>query len=248
MLKVPVVGEGSVKSPSLSKDRKGVYHAVWVTVFKGREGLVHTTTEDFRNWSLPVFIRVVEADSTPIRILTPRLLFDAQSDSCLIYWSSERKGRSSVYSIKTLDFKDFTPLKRLYDPGFNIQDPCLLSRSTTDYVLIFTDAGPIESNLKVAFSNKMEGPYDRISPSISAFQTRNPSVTKIGAKWRIFYENNKKNQIDVVTTLDFDSFESITEETTIPNHAACGDLFLIPRKPFKKMMRYLHCKPVKEIK
>lgn len=248
VLKVPVVGEGSVKYPSLSKDKKGLYHAVWVTVYKGREGLVHTTTEDFKNWSLPVFIRVVGADSTPIRVSTPRLFFDEQSDSCMIYWSSERKSRIAIYSFKTLDFNSFTPLRKLYDPGFNIQDPCLLGRSFTDYVLLFTDAEPMESNLKVVFSSRMDGSYGCLSPSISAFQTRNPSVTKIGAKWHIFYEDWEKKQINVLTTLDFDSFETITEETTIPYHPASGDLFLLPRKPFKKMMRFLHCKPVKDKK
>jgi hypothetical protein len=248
VLNVPVVGEGSVQSPSFSKDRKGVYHAVWVTVYKGKEGLVHTTTEDFKIWSLPVFIRVVEADSTPIRLSTPRLFFNEQSDSCMMYWSSERMGSNAVYGLKTLDFKQFTSVQKLYDPGLAIQDPCLLGRSPSDYVLIFTDADPIESNLKVAFSNKLEGPYERLSPSISAFQTGNPSVSKIGAKWYIFFEATEKKQINVVTTLDFGSFESITEETTIPYHPASGDIIKLPRKPFKKLLRYLHCKPVKEKK
>ncbi len=248
VLKVPVVGIGCVKDPSLTRDRKGLYHAVWVTVNKGKEGLVHTTTEDFKNWSLPEFIGVVGSDSIPFNVSTPRLLFDQQSDSCLIYWTSVKNGRNSVFSIKTQDFKHLTPVRKLYDPGFNIQDPCIIGRSSTDYVLIFTDADPIESNLKVAFSNKMDGPYERISPSISAFQTRNPSVTKIGAKWHIFYEEFEKGQISVVTTLDFDSFESITEETTVPPYSGGGDIFLMPRKPFKQLFRYLHCKPVKEKK
>lgn len=248
VLKLPLVGEGSIKDPSLTKDRNGVYHASWVAVKNGKEGLAHATTEDFKTWSIPVFVRLVETDSSQIGVNTPRLLFDELTDTCLVYWSSARQGRTCVFALRTVDFKQFTSFEKLYDPGFAVEDPCLIRRAQNDYVLIVNDVDPIESNLKVAFSNRLEGPYERLSPSFTAFQTRNPSVTKIGAKWHIFYQDYGNNQIKVVTTLDFDSFEDITQETSIPNHAGGGDIVQISRKNHRKLLRYLHCKPVKEKK
>lgn len=247
LLKVPVVGDGSIKDPSIIRD-KGLYHVVWVAVKDGKEGLVHTTTSNFKTWSPAVFIRVVTADSTQLAVSTPRLFFDEQTDTCLVYWSSESGGRECVYSLKTTDFKSFTPAKKLYDPGFSIQDPCLVCREPNDYVLVFKDHTPLESNLKVAFSDRLDGPYDRLSPSFSAFQTRRPSVTKIGAKWFIYCEDYGNNRMTVVSTLDFDSFEDISEEMDLPFHTDGGDIFLMPRTLFGNVFRHLHCKPVKEKK
>lgn len=248
VLKVPVVGEGEIKMPSLSRDNKGVYHALWVTINNGKEGLVHATTSDFREWSAPEFIQVGADDTSMPRISSPRMLFDMYSDTCMVYWGLEKKDSSVVAFLKTTDFIRFTPIKTLYKPGFSMQHPCIYRLNDRDYVLLITDAQPVESNLKVAYGHSMEGPFADLSRSLSAYQTRNASVTKIGAKWYIFYENCEKKLIETVSTLDFGSFEAITEETSIPYLPASGDIVVIPRKPFRKLMKHLLCKPVKEPK
>lgn len=248
LLKIPAVGDGSIKDPSISKESDGLYHVVWVAVKNKKEGIAHSTSVDLRTWSAPTFICVVSHDSTQLGISTPGLLFDEQTDTCLVYWSSVKQGRESVYALKTKGFMTFAPVQKLYDPGFSVQDPMLVCRSTKDYVLIFNDNTPIESNLKVAFSSRMEGPYERISPSFTAYQTKRPSATKVGAKWFVFLEDYGKNQIKVVSTLDFDSFEDISEEMELPAFTGGGAIFLVPRKSFRKLLRHLHCKPVKEKK
>jgi len=248
VLPVPVVGDNNIKDPSITRESDGLYHLVWVAVRNGKEGIAHTTSVDLKTWSVPAFIRMVAPDSTQLGISTPRLLFDEQTATCLVYWTSTRSGRERVYSFKTTDFHTFTPAKVLFDPGFSVQDPCIVTRSPKDYVLIFKDNALRESNLKVAFSCHQEGPYARVSPSFTAYQTKRPSVTKVGAKWLIFLEDYGKNQPTAVTTLDFDSFEDISEEIALPVFHNGGDIFPVPRPLFKKLLRNLHCKPVKEKK
>ncbi len=244
-LNVPVLGDGTLTDPSITQGTDGVYRLLWVASKDGREGIGYSSSKDLLEWSEPTFITMALPDSVLLNVSTPRLIYDEQARSYLVYWISDRQGDKQVYGFTTQEFLSFSMARTVFDPEIDVQDPYIICRTSKDYVLIVRDETPSESSLKVAFSTYPAGPYDRTSLSFTSFQTGKPSVVKIGAKWLVYHQKETDGKTFAVTTLDFDSFETISDEISVPESHGCGTIFYVKPALFRKLFRKLHCKPVK---
>ncbi|MDP4276534.1 MAG: glycoside hydrolase family 43 protein [Bacteroidota bacterium] len=256
----PAVGNQKVmRDPSIVQGPDGLFHLVWTCSWKGDRGFGYACSKDLVHWSAQKHINVMAYDTSTVNVWTPELFYDDTTDSFLIIWAStvpykfdkgieEERNNHRLYYTKTKDFQTFTPARLFFDPGYSVIDGTIVNRGAKDYVLVYKDNTRLERNLKVTFANKVPGPYEGESPAFTGFQTEGPAVVKVGAKWLIYYDAYGEKKYSAVSTLDFDSFEDISTEISVPKGHKHGTIFISNRKVLRKLLRAFHVKEVKPVK
>jgi len=254
----PAVGTQRVmRDPSLVQGKDGTYHLVWTSSWKEDYGFGYASSTDLVHWSPQKHIVVMAHEPTTVNVWAPELYFDKDEDRFIIVWAStipyrfekgmEDEGNNHrLYYVTTKDFNTFTPTALFYDPGYSVIDATIVRRGPQDYVLVFKDNTRPVRALKVAFGNSPLGPWTNDSKPFTGFLTEGPTVVKLGAKWHIFYDDYQNHVYDGVNTLDFESFESLSDDIHFPAGHKHGTVLTVNRKTFKKLMRTLAIKPVKE--
>ena len=158
-LLVPQVGENKLmRDPSIAQDpRTGVYHLVWTTDWFGKT-IGHASSPDLINWSAQQAIPVMAAFPKARNSWAPELIFDPATSQWVIFWSSSVDGafpdeppipglpvvknplqmNNRIYATTTADFRDFTPTRLLFEPGFSVIDATYL-RSGGKLYMFFKD-------------------------------------------------------------------------------------------------------------
>ena len=94
-----------------------------------------------------------------------------------------------MYYVTTRDFVAFSEPRLLYDAGYSCIDGVIVKRGEGDYVLVAKDNRKANSNLRVAFSRRPEGPYTLpLSRPFTGIFAEGPSVTKVGDTYYIYYD------------------------------------------------------------
>lgn len=254
----PQVGIQKVmRDPSIVMDKKGTFHLVWTSSWKGDRGFGYACSNDLINWSEQRFIPVMDFDTTTVNVWAPELFYEAEKDSFIIVWASTipykfEKGiedefnNHRLYYTMTNDFKNFSPTKLFFDPGFSCIDATIVKRNKNDYVLVFKDNTRMQRNLRVAFSNNLKGPYVNISEPFTKMYTEGPTVLKVKNEYIIFYDAYRDRKYGAVKTKDFKEFIDITNNIEIPEGHKHGTVIKIPYKKFKKLYVYAKQKFIKE--
>lgn len=256
----PAVGTQKVmRDPSMVRGKDGTFYLVWTSSWRDDVGFGYARSTDLVHWSPQKHIVVMGHEPTTVNVWAPELFYDKDEDRFIIVWASTvpyrfEKGiedefnNHRLYYTTTKDFVTFTPTALFYDPGYSVIDATIVRRGEHDYVLVFKDNTRPVRALKVAFGPSPLGPWTNDSEPFTAFLTEGPSVVKMGAKWHIFYDAYRIQRYDAVNTLDFESFESLSAEVHFPEGHKHGTVVTVDHKTFKKMMRTLAIKPVKEPK
>jgi hypothetical protein len=248
-----------MRDPSIVKGPDGIFHLVWTSSWKGDYGFGYASSPDLINWSTQKHIVVMSHDTSTVNVWAPELFYDETTESFIIVWAStvpyqfgkgieDEFNNHRLYYVTTKDFITFTPARLFYDPGYSAIDATIVNRGPNDYVLVFKDNTRPERNLKVAFGNTPLGPYDRQSLGFTGFLTEGPTVVKVGAKWLIYFDAYRDKRYSAVSTLDFDSFEDISEEISVPEGHKHGTIFKAGKKVLKNLSHELDIKLVKRKK
>ncbi len=171
----PRLGEWKVfRDPSVLRTKDGKFHLVWTT---GKSGFGYANSVDGLHWENENFISVTDSsrDYVFANVWAPELFY--HKDTIYIIWSStlikdyvppkdpekwwNSKWKHRFYSTSTADFVNFTPVKKFWNPGFNVID-AVVHKSGEIFYLFFKDERKSGKNILMANSDNLFGPYKNI--------------------------------------------------------------------------------------
>jgi hypothetical protein len=223
-----------------------VYSRIWTSGLHADKGFGYARSTDLIHWSVQQHLLVLPLDSSVKTAINPDLYYDRLAKTVTLTWTVTRQSEPPVEQLfvtQSNDFKHFTLIRKGYNPGYPLDGATVVSRTASDFVLVFQDNSPTNKALKAAFCNQSAGLYKWETPPFTGLNTFSPLVFKVGAKWLIFYQAKEGPAFRAVNTLDFNTFENITKEIALPEGYFCGSVLRISGKEFLKLMHSLHIKP-----
>lgn len=247
-LKPELGSQKIMRDPSMVRDKDGVYHLVWTIAWKGDRGIGYARSKDLIHWEDQKIIPVMEHEPTTVNVWAPELYYEEEEDLFVIIWASTIPGRferglepndnnQRMYYTTTKDFETFSPTSLFLDPGFSIIDAVIVRKEKDDYVLVLKDNTRPNRNLKVAFSERLLGPYTDFSKPFSDYLTEGPSVVKVADRWLIYFDSYGSKSYEAVSTKDFKTFETINSSIQVPEWHKHGTIFKASRRDWKQLMR-----------
>jgi len=244
----PEVGGQLMRDPSMVRAPDGTYHLVWTTNWKGDKGFGYASSKDLIHWSKQEFIPVMAHEPDVVNVWAPELFYDQDSEQFIIIWAStipfrfpkgeeDEKNNHRMYYTTTKDFKSFSKAALFSDPGFSIIDAVIVKERKDKYVLVLKDNTRPNRNIRVAFSDRLLGPYHNVSSAFTEYLTEGPTVAKVGGDWLIYFDQYRDKTYGAVKTSDFKTFVNISGEITIPKDHKHGTIALIKRRTLKNLIK-----------
>jgi hypothetical protein len=240
----PEVGKDRLmRDPCLVKGRDGTFHLVWTTGWTDQT-IGYASSKNLLDWSEQRALPVMTHEGTARNAWAPELFFDEAKREWLIFWASTIPGRFAetdqsgnnglnhrIYYTRTKDFKTLSPTALLFDPGFNVIDATII-KSGAKFVMIFKDErqNPVRKNLRLATSDRAEGPYGEITEAFTRDWVEGPSAIRIGADWIVYFDRYREHRYGAVKSQDLRNWVDISEALSFPADHRHGSVLRIPGK------------------
>lgn len=238
----PQVGEAKLmRDPCLLRGPDGTFHLVWTTAWDGKT-IGYASSKDLVHWSEQKALLVMADEPGTRNCWAPEIVYDESQKHFLIFWSStvagkfpetqtaEEKGYNHrIYATATEDFASFTPTRLFYDPGFNVIDATLLKANQRFYLIVKDETRvPVKKHLRLASSDKLDGPYTDLSAPFTRDWVEGPTAIKIGDSTVVFYDCYREKRYGAVRTKDLKTWEDITDKVKFPPGARHGTVIEVP--------------------
>ncbi|MGY5354498.1 prolyl oligopeptidase family serine peptidase [Wenyingzhuangia sp. IMCC45467] len=250
----PKVGKDKLmRDPCIIKGGDGLYHMVW-TVSWTDKGIGYANSKDLIHWSEQQFIPVMEHEKGARNTWAPEITYNQETKEYMIYWATTIKGafpetqtsedagyNHRMYYTTTKDFKEFSKTTLLYDPGFNVIDSSI-QKDGDQFVMFLKDETkkPVRKNLKIAYSNKLTGPYTKASEPITGkYWAEGPTAIKINGEWIIYFDKYTDHKYGAVSSKNLKDWTDISDRITFPKGTRHGTIFKISQKEFKKLQEQI---------
>ncbi|WP_440135027.1 glycoside hydrolase family 43 protein [Chitinophaga sancti] len=255
-------GDSSFLTPTVSKDKlmrdpciirggDGLFHMVW-TVSWNDKGIGYASSKDLIHWSAQQFIPVMAKEDSARNCWAPEITYDAISKTYMIYWSTTISGKFTetaatkesgynhrLYYVTTKDFKTWSATRLLYEPGFNVIDATIVKEGKR-YMMVMKDETiePAAKNLRLAFSNKLTGPYTKAGPSITGkYWAEGPTTLKLGNTWLIYFDKYTEHKYGAISSTDLKEWKDISAEVSLPKGLRHGTIFQVTAAEFKLLQQ-----------
>ena len=237
----PNVGKHKLmRDPSLARGQDGTYHLVWTTGWKDDQGFGYASSKDLVNWSEQRFIPVMAHEPTTVNVWAPELFYDEPHDQFIVCWASTIPGKfpdnaephdnnQRMYYATTRDFKEFSPTRLFYDPGFSIIDAVIV-RDGDRYVLVLKNNSREVHQLHAAEGDSPLGPWRDVTPPFTDHYSEGPTVMRLGDEWIVYYDAYRKEIYGAAKTRDFKTFTDATDAVSFPQGHKHGTVLKVPRK------------------
>lgn len=237
----PEVGKDKLmRDPCVIKGGDGLYHMVW-TVSWTDKGIGYASSKDLIHWSKQEFIPVMEKKEKTRNTWAPEITYDNKSKKYMIYWAStiegkfletksdEEKGYNHrIYYTTTKDFKKFSKTKLLYEPGFNVIDASIV-KEDNKFVMYLKDEtkNPVQKNIKIAVSKKLNGPYSEAgNPITGNYWAEGPTAIKIDNDWVVYFDKYTLKKYGAVKQTA-KGWEDISEQISFPSGTRHGTVIKV---------------------
>ena len=246
----PELGDSIMRDPSVWRGEDGTYHLVWTIAWKGDTGIGYSSSTDLIHWTPQRRIPVMDSIRHTYSVWAPELFFDDTKGEYMIVFTAQVDDKTStgrrnehgdyhrMYYVTTRDFVAFSEPRLLYDAGYSCIDGVIVKRGEGDYVLVAKDNRKANSNLRVAFSRRPEGPYTLpLSRPFTGIFAEGPSVTKVGDTYYIYYDLYRRHIYGASTTKDFIHFTDVTSNAAFPAGHKHGTVFKAPVSTVEALIR-----------
>ncbi len=242
----PQVGTKLMRDPCVCQGPDGTFHMVWTTGWHDNGiGLAHS--KDLIHWSEQRWIKVMGHEPDAQNCWAPEIYYDAPTKQYLIYWSTTIPGRfpkteqhggdqvgkvtlnHRIYYVTTADFKTYSDTKLFYDDGFNVIDATIV-KDAGKYIMFVKDetkAPVAKKDIRIATSDRAEGPYSPASPAFTPDWVEGPTALKIGDYWYVYYDAYTRGRMEGARSRDLKQWELITEQLTFPKGIRHGTAFRV---------------------
>ena len=217
---------------------------------------LYVTSEDLINWQVEGPLALMkdvrnEEGALAGNIWAPEWFYDEGTGEYMLFWSSSFKDagwkESRLWYCKTRDWKTFTPAKVLFAPPYSVIDGTLLKHNGIYYLFHKEEEFGAKTGerrgIRVATSNSLEGPYDKIiegplnEGQIVPVITEGPTAVKdlVGNGWLLLYDYCMTDRFGVSYSPDLINW-SIEEDACFPSAARHGCISIINAKEARKLM------------
>lgn len=246
-LRPTVAKDKLMRDPCIIRGQDGLFHMVWTVSWQDK-GIGHASSTDLVHWSEQQFLPVMAQEAGARNCWAPEITYDAGTKSYLIYWATTVTGQfpetqstadsgynHRIYATSTKDFKTYTPTALLYEPGFNVID-ATIQPDGKRYVMFLKDETrePAQKNLRVAFSDRLAGPYGKASAPITGnYWAEGPTALKLGKEWLVYFDKYRDHRYGAVKSSDLKSWTDVSDKITVPKGLRHGTVFRVTAKELK---------------
>ncbi|KJD34759.1 beta-galactosidase [Tamlana nanhaiensis] len=248
----PMVGKDKLmRDPCIIKGGDDYYHMVW-TVSWTDKGIGYAKSKDLIHWSEQKFIPVMAHEPNARNTWAPEVTYNPETKDYIIYWATTITGKfpetqieddagynHRMYYTVTKDFETFSDTKLFYEPGFNVID-ATIQKEGEKFIMFLKDETkkPVRKNLKLAFSDKLEGPYSKASEQITGkYWAEGPTAIKVDGKWTVYFDKYTDHKYGAVQSADLEHWEDISDKIEFPKGTRHGTIFKVPFSVFKALER-----------
>jgi len=248
-LKPAVAKDRLMRDPCIIRGADGLFHMVW-TVSWNDKGIGYASSKDLITWSEQQFLPVMAKEEGARNSWAPEITYDAKSKQYMIYWATTIKGRfpaadstaeagynHRIYYTLTKDFKTYSDVKLLYEPGFNIIDATILPYGKK-YVMFFKDETlkPVQKNIKIAYADKLTGPYQQEGGKITGdYWAEGPTALQKGKEWIVFFDKYRNHKYGAVSSTDLKTWTDVSDQIQLPSGIRHGTIFKVTAAELEKL-------------
>lgn len=246
----PTVAEDKLmRDPCVIRGADGLFHMVWTDSWKDKS-IGYASSPDLVHWSNQQQLSVMAHEAGARNCWAPEITYDKSTKTYMIYWATTIPGRfpnpdttkeaglnHRIYYITTKDFKTYTPTKLLFDPGFNCIDATIIPDGKR-FVMFFKDerVNPVQKNLKIAYANKLTGPYTNVSEPITGnYWAEGPTTLRMGNKWIVYFDRYRDHHYGAIQSTDLKNWTDITGEIGLPKGIRHGTILKITQAEYDKL-------------
>lgn len=240
-----------MRDPCIIRGADGLFHMVW-TVSWTDKGIGYASSKDLINWSEQKYLPVMAGETQARNCWAPEITLDPATKTYMIYWATTIPGKFQetastadngynhrMYYVTTKDFKTFSDTKLLYDPGFNVIDASIV-KDGKRFVMFLKDETrePAQKNLKVAFSDKLTGPYSPASAPITGkYWAEGPTSLKLGNQWIVYFDKYTEHKYGAISSADLKNWTEISDKITTPPGIRHGTIVQIKEEELQRLLQ-----------
>ncbi|MEJ8843979.1 glycoside hydrolase family 43 protein [Lacibacter sp. H375] len=245
-LKPTVAKDKLMRDPCIIRGADGLFHMVWTVSWNDR-GIGYANSKDLINWSEQRFIPVMMHEDSARNCWAPEITYDSKSKQYMIYWATTIAGKFKtdpkvengynhrMYYVLTKDFSTFSKTKMLYDKGFNVIDATIVPDGK-QFVMFLKDETrePVQKNLKIAMSKKINKGYSNASVPITGnYWAEGPTTLKINGTWIVYFDKYRDHKYGAVQSTDLKNWTDVSDKLTMPKGIRHGTIFTISKEEFE---------------
>ncbi|MBC7785854.1 MAG: glycoside hydrolase family 43 protein [Burkholderiales bacterium] len=244
----PVVGESKLmRDPCVVRGPDGTFHMVWTTAWQGKT-IGYASSRDLITWTPQRALPVMEHEKDCKNCWAPEIAIDEKGGHFVIFWATTIPGRFKetesggdnnhrMYCTTTTDFKTFTPTELFYDPGFNVIDATFYKNGKDLYLIVKDETkNPVRKDLRIAKAESVTGPFGKLSEPFTPAWVEGPTAVRIGEDCVVFYDAYTKHHYGAIKTRDFQKWEDITPQISIPRGARHGTIIEVSDDVIKPLL------------
>jgi hypothetical protein len=248
----PKVGKDKImRDPCIISGLDGKFHMVWTDSWTDK-GIGYASSTDLIHWSKQVFLPVMEKEDSARNCWAPEITCDPATKTYMIYWATTIRGKYKetvskmeiglnhrIYYVTTNDFKTFSDTKLLYEPGFTVIDATIV-KDNGRFVMFLKDETrlPVQKNLKIAFSDKLTGPYSKASiPITGNYWAEGPTTVKINNKWVVYFDKYREHKYGAITSTDLINWTDISDKISVPSGIRHGSILTVNESVFNLLQK-----------
>ncbi len=239
-----------MRDPCIIRGKDNRFHMVW-TVSWTQRGIGYASSTDLLNWSEQQYIPVMEHEAKARNTWAPEITYDPVQDEYMIYWATTITGtfpetqvqednayNHRMYYVTTKDFKTFSDTKLLYEPGFNCIDASIVPYNGGWLMFIKDETRvPAQKNLKIAFADKLTGPYSAASAPITGkYWAEGPTVTKIDGLWTVYFDKYTEHTYGAIQSADLKEWVDVSDKVKLPKGLRHGTVFQVSKAELQKIL------------
>ena len=254
------LGDGLIRDPSIVNGPDGTFHAVWTVGWWDKQNIGLAHSKDLLNWSEPQAVPVMANHPGTINCWAPEIHWSEEDSSFLIVWSSTVRGKFDetlshgdpandgqplnhrMYATTTKDFKSWSPTKLFYNDNFNVIDGFIApQKHQNKHVMVVKDETRFpdpKKTLRLATSDKIQGPYSSASDPISpqGIWCEGPTLLHDGKTWRLYFDQYMENNWGHLESPDLKTWTNTSNKLKLPEGARHGSIFLTDRKDLAALL------------
>lgn len=247
----PIVSKDKLmRDPCIIRGADGLFHMVWTVSWKDK-GIGYASSKDLISWSEQQFIPVMVKEEGARNTWAPEITYDPQNSTYMIYWATTITGKfpetasklddgynHRIYYVTTKDFKTYSETRLLYDPGFNVIDASIV-KDNEKYVMFLKDETrePARKNLRMAFSDRLTGPYSAAGDPITGkYWAEGPTAIKRGKDWLVYFDKYTDHKYGAILSADLKNWKDVSDQISLPKGLRHGTILQIKKKELKKLL------------
>ncbi len=239
-----------MRDPCIIRGKDNKFHMVW-TVSWTQRGIGYAHSDDLVNWSPQQYLPVMEHEPKARNTWAPEITYDPANDEYMLYWATtitdaypetlvqeEKAYNHRMYYVTTKDFQTFSETKLLYEPGFNSID-ATIQHDNGRWLMFIKDETrvPVQKNLKMAFADKLTGPYSAASAPITGkYWAEGPTVLKIDGLWIVYFDKYTEHKYGAIQSWDLKTWEDVSDKVKLPKGLRHGTVFKVSKAEFQKVL------------